>query len=227
MPMPSPSSASRAPRPGRAWLAPVALAAAFATAAALPARGEVPVTASFFSLSFPDGWTIAPAGPTEMPVVVLDSALDVSCLFTLVTFSKPTAFADLKVPASSFSHGDSASKVEDGTLTLGGREFLYAEYHGPDSGGVTNRVRAYYDLYDSTHLFCAFVDYIDPQGTPDVAVMETALKGLSYPFTTAVRGAPGPARAAARGKARDLLGRELPGRPRPRGDGRVRVAPLR
>lgn len=206
-----PTSIRGANGPKRAWFASAAFAAALALAGALPARGAVTVAATAFSLSFPDGWKLAPPGPTELPVVALDSALDVSCLFTVVTFGKPTAFADLKAPASSYSHGDSVGKVEEGTLTLGGRKFLYAEYHGPDSGGVTNRVRAYYDLYDSTHLFCAFVDYIAPKGTPDVAVMETALADITYPVPTALRAAPGSGRADAGGKGRNLLGREVPG----------------
>jgi hypothetical protein len=183
-------------------------AAALALAMALPGNGATPVTTRFFSLAFPDGWTLAPPGPNELPAVVLDTALDVSCLFDVVVFSHPIAFSDLKVPASTFSHGDSVAKVEDGTLTLGGRKFLYAEYHGPDSGGTTKRVRAYYDLYDSTHLFCAFVDYIAPQGGPDVAVMETALAAVSYTGTTTfLRGLPARARALPAGKQRDVLGR--------------------
>jgi hypothetical protein len=183
-------------------------ASALALAMALPVRGATAVTTSLFSLSFPDGWKPAPPGPTELPAAVLDTALDVTCLFTVVKFSHPTSFADLSAPASSYSHGDSVAKVEDGTLILGGRKFLYAEYHGPDSGGVMNRLRAYYDLYDSTHLLCAFIDYIAPQGSPDVAVMETALASLSYPGTTAVlRGLPASAGPFPVRKGRDVLGR--------------------
>jgi hypothetical protein len=103
-------------------------ASALALAMALPVSGATAVTTSLFSLSFPDGWKLAPPGPTELPAAVLDSALDVTCLFTVVNFSRPTSFADLTAPASSYSHGDSVAKVEDGTLILGGRKFLYAEY---------------------------------------------------------------------------------------------------
>jgi hypothetical protein len=206
------------------WLRPAALALAMA----LPTCGATPVATSSFSLAFPEGWKLAPPGPTELPVVVQDSALDVSCLFTVVVFSHPTAFADLKVPASSFSHGDSVGKVEDGTLTLGGRKFLYAEYHGSDSDSVNNRVRAYYDLYDSTHLLCAFVDYIAPQGSPDVAVMETALAGITYPGApTAFHGPRGfrGLRAQAR-PVPDRMRRDVLGRPRlPGAQTRLLAAP--
>jgi hypothetical protein len=226
-----PTSPSGANDPKRPWFAQAALAAVLALAAAFPARGAVAIAASSFSLSFPDGWKLAPPGPTELPVVALDSALDVSCLFTLVTFSKPMAFADLKAPAGSFSHGDSVTKVEEGNLTLGGRTFLYAEYHGPDSGGVTSRVRAYYDLYDSTHLFCAFVDYMAPEGIPDVEVMETALADVRYSgVPTALRGIPGhgaQGRMVPDRKDRDLLGRGVPGGPLPRGARNLWLAPPR
>lgn len=183
------------------------IAAALALAMALPAGSATPVTTSRFSLQFPDGWKLAP-GPSELPAVVQDSALDVSCLFDVVIFTRPTSFENLTAPAHTFSHGDSVDKVEEGTITLGGREFHYAEYHGPDSAGTTNRVRAYYDLYDSTHLLCAFVDYIAPHGIPDVAVMETALAAIDYSQgTTFLRGLTPRIGEAPLHKERDVLGR--------------------
>ena len=155
-------------------------AAAFILVAAGPARSGVPVSTSLFSLTFPDGWVHVPSEGSEFPVVVLDTALDVSCLMVKVPLGLPMALKDIKAPASSYSRGDSVFKVAEGTMNLGSREFLFAEYHGQDSAGQTKQVRAYYDLYDSTRMLGAFIDYLSPKGSADVAVFEKALSTLSY-----------------------------------------------
>lgn len=191
-------------------LIPCLCGTALALAAAAPAQGGTRVTTSVFSLTFPDGWQYVPPGVSEFPVVVLDSTLDVSCLLTTVSVGHATSEQDLHMPASTYSRGDSVFKVEEGTKTLGGRTFLFAEYHGEDSGGQTKQVRAYYDLYDSTHLLCAFLDYLSPMGDADIAPYEQALAGLEYSDSVPVPLLPPPARsrpAPERAPRRDALGR--------------------
>jgi hypothetical protein len=203
--------------------APSLAAGAFALLAAIPVPAT-PVATSYFSLTFPDAWRLAPPGPTEMPAVVLDSALDVTALFTVTTSGHPLAFADLKAPAASFSHGDSVAKVSEDTVRIGGRKFLFAQYEGP--GNAPNRLRAYYDLYDSTHLFCAFLDYLAPQGEPDTSVFATALGTLRYPGEPVRLARPARARPGTR-PDRARAGSDALGRPRARGAATPRMLPPR
>ena len=196
--------------------------AAFAAAPASPARAEgLLIATNVFTLLFPDGWIRDTTGQTESTVVVLDTALDASCLMTTANLGKPTADKDIRIPDVSFSRGDSVFKAKEGTLSLGGRGFLWAEYHRRDTVLGNNRLRAYYDHYDSSHLFCGFVDYLAPEGNAAVTQFESALATLDYPGSVTFlsggvsgRVGPAPLRTPA---ARDALGRSrIPGKSGPR-----------
>lgn len=179
---------------------------ALAAFAAAPARASVPFTTSRFQITFPDGWQplMAPGAGDTVLAVFNQTALAFSWMTVNTTDHQPTA-EEIEAYRQAYSGSDSATKVSDGTKTLGGRSFTYIEYEVVDSAGGTNRARFYYTSSGNS-LFTAFLTYEPTIGAAAVGQLETALGTLTLTGTP-IRSVSARAYRALRAGDRDILGR--------------------
>lgn len=175
----------------------------------VPARAATSAATSRFSLTFPTGWQALP-DPTggDSVLAEINSTLMAYCYMTATTTDHPLTAQELEAYRQAYGGSDSATKVTDGTKTIGGRSFTFVEYQATDTSNGASHIRIYYTA-NGSNLFTTVLIYDPAGGAGAVTDLETALATLTLSASPirVVAARSGPAWRAA---DHDILGRARP-----------------
>jgi hypothetical protein len=141
-------------------------------------------------------------------LTVIDTASMSYCYMFETTTDHPLTAQQLDAYRMAYAGADSATKVTDGTKTLGGKTFTFVEYQSTDTASGASRVRIYYANI-GTNLFTSVLIYDPTSGAGAIADLESALASLSLSATPIHAWITRP-QPAGRAAIHDILGRSRP-----------------
>lgn len=183
---------------------------ASAALAAVPARAESRFSTSRFEITFADGWLEQPslvAGDSGVSLMYGYSMMGF-CYLTASLADHPLTAQDSEALRKQVGGADSVIEVAEGSDTLGGKTFSYAEYQNADTSNGDIRLRLY-STSSGTLRFNSILTYDHANGAILVAEMDSALATLAFPTAPIRPWAPRSA-SAQRAADHDVLGRSLP-----------------
>lgn len=193
----------------RPFLKSLAILAA-AASMAIPARAESRYATNRFEITFGDGWQDQPslvAGDSAVFLVYGYSMMGF-CYMTASVADSPVSARDFENLRKQYAGADSVFKVAEGSDTLGGKAFSYAEYKNADSSNGDTRIRIY-STSEGSLRFQSLLVYDHSASGPLIPALDSALGTLT--FTPAPVRAWSPNRAPAlRPADHDILGRFRP-----------------
>jgi hypothetical protein len=142
-------------------------------------------------------------------VGVSSLSLQAYCYLTATVPDHPPTLEE--IDSAMQAKGLSLAKVAEGTMTLGGKTFLFLEYRptlstNPEDSSARVRI---YNAGIGPDLFSSVFNYRSTNAAEALADMEAALATLSLSGTP-IRARPFPARPGLSSAARDILGRSGP-----------------
>ena len=166
-----------------------------------------------FSITFPDGWASLaypglPTNNNDSSQQIYDSTLGIFAHLLVRTSDHPPTAQELALYLTLYGGGTGTEKTGDGTKTLGGKSFPWAEYKSTDTSDADTRVRFYYTVSGNT-LFYGFMAYDIKDMTAAIASFEAGLATLNLPVGIRTRLAV-TARPDLRVATMDILGRARP-----------------
>jgi hypothetical protein len=193
----------------RAFLQSFAILAA-AASMAIPARAESSYSTSRFEITFGDGWQDQPSlvGSDSSVFLIYGYSMMGFCYMTASEADSPVSARDFENLRKQYAGADSMFKVAEGSETLGGKAFSFAEYKNADSSNGDTRIRIY-TTSEGALRFQSLLVYDFSAGGPLIPALDSALGTLTF--------SPAPIRAGSPNRFQalppadhDVLGRFRP-----------------